>query len=59
LARRSSRVLLPLVLGGFQFCGLEAAIREELFFGSRRDVPVNLTRIKEFKPHFKSDSGSS
>ena len=25
----------------------------------RRDVPVNLTRIKEFKPHFKSDSGSS
>jgi hypothetical protein len=28
-------------------------------FGSRRDVPVNLTRIKKFKPHFKSDSGSS
>jgi hypothetical protein len=46
-------------LGGFQFCGLEAAIGEEFFFGSRRDVPVNLTRIKEFKPHFKSDSGSS
>lgn len=43
----------------FQFCGLEAAIGEELFFRPRRDVPVNLTRIKEFKPHFKSDSGSS
>jgi hypothetical protein len=43
----------------FQFCGLEAALGEELFFRSRLDVPVNLTRIKEFKPYFKSDSGSS
>lgn len=43
----------------FQFCGLEAALGEELFFRSRRDVGVNLTRIKEFKPCFKSDSGSS
>ena len=33
---------------------LEAALPEDLFFRARRDVLVNLTRIKEIKPYFKS-----
>ena len=33
---------------------LEASLPEDLFFRARRDVLVNLTRIKEIKPYFKS-----
>jgi len=38
----------------FQLAELEAALPEDLFFRARRDVLVNLTRIKEIKPYFKS-----
>ena len=33
---------------------LEAALPEDLVFRARRDVLVNLARIKEIKPYFKS-----
>jgi DNA-binding LytR/AlgR family response regulator len=33
---------------------LEASLPGELFFRARREVLVNLTRIKEIKPYFKS-----
>ena len=64
LAYRKNAVMvpeaLPLVLGEFSVLWAgEAALGEELLFRSRRDVPANLTRIKEFKPYFKSASGSS
>jgi DNA-binding LytR/AlgR family response regulator len=38
----------------YQLSELEAALPEDLFFRARRDVLVNLTRIKEIKPYFKS-----
>jgi len=38
----------------YQLNELEAALPEDLFFRARRDVLVNLTRIKEIKPYFKS-----
>jgi two-component system, LytTR family, response regulator len=38
----------------YQLGELEAALPEDLFFRARRDVLVNLTRIKEIRPHFKS-----
>jgi two-component system, LytTR family, response regulator len=37
----------------YQLNELESALPEDLFFRARRDVLVNLTRIKEIKPHFK------
>jgi two-component system LytT family response regulator len=38
----------------FQLADLEATLPQDLFFRARRDVLVNLTRIKEIKPYFKS-----
>jgi two-component system, LytTR family, response regulator len=38
----------------YQLSELEAALPEDLFFRARRDVLVNLTRIKEIKRYFKS-----
>jgi two-component system, LytTR family, response regulator len=38
----------------YQLNELEAGLPEDLFFRARRDVLVNLTRIKEIKPYFKS-----
>ncbi|HUI81560.1 MAG TPA: LytTR family DNA-binding domain-containing protein [Bryobacteraceae bacterium] len=38
----------------YQLNELEAALPDDLFFRARRDVLVNLTRIKEIKPYFKS-----
>jgi two-component system, LytTR family, response regulator len=38
----------------YQLNELEASLPEDLFFRARRDVLVNLTRIKEIKPYFKS-----
>jgi two-component system LytT family response regulator len=38
----------------YQLGELEASLPEELFFRARREVLVNLTRIKEIKPYFKS-----
>ena len=38
----------------YQLNELEAALPEDLFFRARRDVLVNLARIKEIKPYFKS-----
>lgn len=38
----------------YQLNELEAALPEDLFFRARRDVLVNLTRIREIKPYFKS-----
>ncbi len=38
----------------YQLSELEASLPEDLFFRARRDVLVNLTRIKEIKPYFKS-----
>jgi DNA-binding LytR/AlgR family response regulator len=37
-----------------QLVDLEAALPNELFFRARREVLVNLTKIKEIKPYFKS-----
>jgi two-component system LytT family response regulator len=37
-----------------QLVELETALPEELFFRARREVLVNLTRIREIKPYFKS-----
>jgi two-component system, LytTR family, response regulator len=41
-------------LVNYQLNELEAALPEDLFFRARRDVLVNLTRIKEIRPYFKS-----
>jgi two-component system LytT family response regulator len=38
----------------FQLADLEATLPQDLFFRARRDVLVNLTRIKEIRPYFKS-----
>ncbi len=38
----------------YQLVELEAALPNELFFRARREVLVNLSRIKEIKPYFKS-----
>lgn len=38
----------------YQLNDLETSLPEDLFFRARRDVLVNLTRIKEIKPYFKS-----
>jgi DNA-binding LytR/AlgR family response regulator len=38
----------------YQLSELEASLPQELFFRARRDVVVNLSRIKEIKPYFKS-----
>jgi two-component system LytT family response regulator len=38
----------------YQLGELEAALPADLFFRARREVLVNLTRIKEIKPYFKS-----
>ena len=38
----------------YQLNELEAALPEDLFFRARRDVLVNLARIKEIRPYFKS-----
>jgi two-component system LytT family response regulator len=38
----------------YQLGELEASLPEDLFFRARREVLVNLTRIKEIKPYFKS-----
>ncbi|HLK65512.1 MAG TPA: LytTR family DNA-binding domain-containing protein [Bryobacteraceae bacterium] len=38
----------------YQLGELESSLPEELFFRARREVLVNLTRIKEIKPYFKS-----
>jgi DNA-binding LytR/AlgR family response regulator len=37
-----------------QLVELEAALPNELFFRARREVLVNLSKIKEIKPYFKS-----
>jgi DNA-binding LytR/AlgR family response regulator len=41
-------------LVNYQIGELEASLPEDLFFRARRDVLVNLTRIREIKPYFKS-----
>jgi two-component system, LytTR family, response regulator len=38
----------------YQLSELETALPEDLFFRARRDVLVNLARIKEIRPYFKS-----
>lgn len=38
----------------YQLSELESALPAELFFRARREVLVNVTRIKEIKPYFKS-----
>lgn len=38
----------------YQLGELEASLPAELFFRARREVLVNLTRIKEIRPYFKS-----
>ncbi|HEV3330602.1 MAG TPA: LytTR family DNA-binding domain-containing protein [Bryobacteraceae bacterium] len=38
----------------FQLADLEATLPQDLFFRARRDVLVNLARIKEIRPYFKS-----
>ena len=38
----------------YQLVELEAALPKELFFRARREVLVNLSKIKEIKPYFKS-----
>jgi hypothetical protein len=38
----------------YQLAELEAALPPEEFFRARREVLVNLSRIKEIKPYFKS-----
>ena len=38
----------------YQLGELEASLPAELFFRARREVLVNLSRIKEIKPYFKS-----
>ena len=41
-------------LVNYQLNDLEASLSPDLFFRARRDVLVNLTRIKEIRPYFKS-----
>src|SRR5581483_5979107 len=38
----------------YQLAELEASLPEELFFRARREVLVNVNRIKEIRPYFKS-----
>ena len=38
----------------YQLAELEAGLPQETFFRARREVLVNLTRIQEIKPYFKS-----
>lgn len=38
----------------YQLAELEGALPTDLFFRARREVLVNMTRIKEIKPYFKS-----
>lgn len=38
----------------YQLTELEAALPDTLFFRARREVLVNLTKIREIKPYFKS-----
>jgi two-component system, LytTR family, response regulator len=38
----------------YQLAELQAALPAELFFRARREVLVNVSRIKEIKPYFKS-----
>ena len=38
----------------YQLAELEAGLPLDLFFRARREVLVNLARIKEIKPYFKS-----
>jgi two-component system, LytTR family, response regulator len=38
----------------YQLVELEAALPDTLFFRARREVLVNLTKIREIKPYFKS-----
>jgi DNA-binding LytR/AlgR family response regulator len=38
----------------YQLAELEAALPPDTFFRARREVLVNMTRIKEIKPYFKS-----
>jgi len=41
-------------LVNYQLNDLEGSLPPDLFFRARRDVLVNLTRIKEIRPYFKS-----
>ena len=38
----------------YQLGELEAGLPADLFFRARREVLVNLTRIREIRPYFKS-----
>jgi two-component system LytT family response regulator len=38
----------------YQLSELEAALPPDLFFRARREVLVNMTRVREIKPYFKS-----
>jgi two-component system LytT family response regulator len=38
----------------YQITELESALPEDLFFRARREVLVNMSKIKEIKPYFKS-----
>jgi len=38
----------------YQLSELESGLPNELFFRARREVLVNLNRIKEIRPYFKS-----
>jgi two-component system, LytTR family, response regulator len=38
----------------YQITELEAGLPRDLFFRARREVLVNLSRIKEIRPYFKS-----
>lgn len=38
----------------YQLAELEAALPKDMFFRARREVLVNMSRVKEIKPYFKS-----
>jgi DNA-binding LytR/AlgR family response regulator len=38
----------------YQLAELESSLPQELFFRARREVLVNVNRIKEVRPYFKS-----
>lgn len=38
----------------YQLAELEASLPEDVFFRARREVLVNMSRVKEIKPYFKS-----
>jgi DNA-binding LytR/AlgR family response regulator len=38
----------------YQLAELEASLPEDMFFRARREVLVNMSRVKEIKPYFKS-----